>query len=177
MGLNGDIKGFNFKRKQFISQTSIACLLPKDYNEPTNPLSLFMVLDDDEDRLHVQLNSDLKRFFYDKATETWREFNIEEGLYTPGHSLKISRAERLLSSNFYDSLVAPAMSNLSSNQSWENLELQLIYYRNYSKDDKKYKEALLKLVADLKNKGNDDELRKTIIRFFANPHSDTFIGT
>ena len=39
-------------------------------------------------------------------------------------------------------------------------ESQLLYYKKHCKDDAKYKDTIIRMLADMKSKGNDDQLRK-----------------
>lgn len=55
-------------------------------------------------------------------------------------------------------------------------ELQVLYYGKYSKDTGKFKDALLKMFADLKAKGNDDELRKEINKYFIDVTSSSYLS-
>lgn len=38
--------------------------------------------------------------------------------------------------------------------------MQLLYYHKYVKDTNKFKEAIIRMIADLKSKGNEEQLRK-----------------
>lgn len=38
--------------------------------------------------------------------------------------------------------------------------MQLLYYNKYAKDINKFKDAIIRMIADLKSKGRDTELRK-----------------
>lgn len=95
MTSNGLIKGFNYIKHEFILETSAAYLLmteePGEIN--FNPFSVFTVFDSDSNRLHVELKSNLSRYFYCKDSNSWVEFNFEEGFYIPGHSLRITKQE------------------------------------------------------------------------------------
>lgn len=45
-------------------------------------------------------------------------------------------------------------------------ELQMLYYKQYSKNEEMYKATLKKMFCDLRNSGNDQELRKKIQQYF-----------
>lgn len=55
-------------------------------------------------------------------------------------------------------------------------ELQLLYYGKYAKDGQKFKDALVRMLADLKSKGNSNELRKEITKYFIDRSSPSYIG-
>lgn len=70
---------------------------------------MFLVFDDDCDKLHVELRSSLDRYFFCKESNSWIQFDFDQGFYLPGHSLRITKTDVQTASNFYNNLVAPAL--------------------------------------------------------------------
>lgn len=61
-------------------------------------------------------------------------------------------------------LVTPAIMVQQNNKTQASTvslyEMQLLYYNKYAKDINKFKDAIIRMIADLKSKGRDTELRK-----------------
>jgi hypothetical protein len=98
------------------------------------------------------------RYFYCKEEHSWIEFDFSEGFYLLGHSLRTTKLEKETVEGFYASLVAPCIitdvqQGTKSEQTANQYEMQLIYYSKYNNDSHKFKEALLRHIAELKTKG------------------------
>ena len=81
---NGIIRGFNYKKKQFIVETSLAylCSVSEDA-EPMNelPIKCLKVYDGDGEKLHVELEKTGIKYFYCRNTKSWTELNFRNGLF------------------------------------------------------------------------------------------------
>jgi hypothetical protein len=68
----------------------------------------------------VQVPSSYLRYFFEKETHAWVQLDFSEGLYRSGHSLRVTKMERVVAENFYAGLIAPGiqMANQGHESEW-----------------------------------------------------------